>query len=36
MDKNNNCVNCGEHIPIIGTLSQTPNDNRFFPVMLGH
>jgi pyruvate formate lyase activating enzyme len=36
MDKNNNCVNCGEHIPIVGTLSQTVNDSRFFPVALDH
>ena len=35
MDKNNNCMNCGEHIPIVGTLSQSANDNRFFAVTLG-
>jgi pyruvate formate lyase activating enzyme len=32
MDKDNNCLNCGEHIPIVGTLGQAVNDNRFFPV----
>lgn len=36
MDKDNNCLNCGEHIPIVGTLSQSANDNRFFSVMLNH
>jgi len=35
MDKNNNCLNCGEHIPIVGTPSQSANDDRLFPVMLG-
>ena len=35
MDKNNNCLNCGEHIPIVGTLSRSANDDRLFPVMLG-
>lgn len=35
MDKNNNCLNCGEHIPIVGTLSQSADDDRLFPVMLG-
>lgn len=33
MDENNNCLNCGEHIAIVGTLSQSANGNRFFPVM---
>ena len=32
MDKDNNCLNCGEHIPIVGTLGHAVNDNRFFPV----
>jgi hypothetical protein len=34
MDKDNNCLNCGEHIPIVGTLNQAANDNRFFSVAL--
>jgi pyruvate formate lyase activating enzyme len=36
LDKDNNCLNCGEHIPIVGTFSQTANDSRFFPVALDH
>jgi pyruvate formate lyase activating enzyme len=36
LDKDNNCLNCGEHIPIVGTLSRTANDSRFFPVVLDH
>ncbi|TSA42894.1 AmmeMemoRadiSam system radical SAM enzyme, partial [archaeon] len=34
MDKDNNCLSCGEHIPIVGTLNQAANDNRFFSVAL--
>jgi pyruvate formate lyase activating enzyme len=36
LDKNNSCLSCGEHIPIVGTLSQTVRNSRFFPVMLDH
>jgi pyruvate formate lyase activating enzyme len=36
MDKDNNCLSCGEHIPIVGTLSQTVHDSRFFPVAVRH
>jgi pyruvate formate lyase activating enzyme len=36
MDKYNNCLNCGERIPIVGTFSQSANDNRFFAVTLNH
>jgi pyruvate formate lyase activating enzyme len=31
---NNNCLNCGEHVPIIGTFSGSLEDHRFFPVTL--
>jgi pyruvate formate lyase activating enzyme len=33
MDKDNNCLTCGEHIPIVGTLAQ-PNGDRFSAVPL--
>ena len=32
LDEKNNCLKCGEHIPIVGTLSHAAKDDRFFSV----
>jgi len=34
MDKDNNCLACGEHIPIVGALSQSAKDDRFSAVSI--
>ena len=36
MDKNNNCLKCGEHIPMVGTLSESAKNNRLYPVTFKH
>jgi pyruvate formate lyase activating enzyme len=36
LNEENNCLKCGEHISIIGTLSRTASSDRFFSVTVGH
>jgi pyruvate formate lyase activating enzyme len=35
MDGQNNCLKCGEHIPIVGTISRSVSDSRFFSIEVG-